>query len=132
MLHFSRKNVISYEEGSSSDEDASSFLKMEKRSVQGSDKRHANDRISDALGTLFMNREVSTVNKKLLFGTLTKHPEKFLDCDEGDNSRTLAAIAFGGLTANNSTPMFNDGTEDSQDEDESIARKDYRRRDSRL
>ena len=79
-----------------------------------------------------MNREVSTVNKKLLFGTLTKHPEKLVDSDEGDNSRTLAGIAFGGLTADNKTPMFNDVTEDSQDEDESIARKDYKRRVSRL
>lgn len=119
LLHFSKHNLIKQgnEDDTSSDEDIGHSYRavVPKQVIEGVmlqkdfkeieiETQHADNIISDSLSSLFLNRELSTVNKKILFGTLTKQPEKLLDSDDTDNSRTLAAIGVG--ATNNRTPVF--------------------------
>jgi hypothetical protein len=76
--------------------------------------RAADEVMSEAMQTLFLNKqELSSVNKKILFGLLSKKPEKHIRKMLGgrraeDVSRTLAG---GGGGTNQKTPMFFDHSE---------------------
>lgn len=68
--------------------------------------------MGDSLSTLFLNRETSNLNKKILFGTLTRQPAKLFESEEIDHSRTLAALGVGGANTVNRTPMFIENSEE--------------------
>ena len=68
--------------------------------------------MGDSLSTLFMSRETSNLNKKILFGTLTRQPARLFESDETDHSRTLAGLGVGGVNTVNRTPMFIENSDD--------------------
>ena len=66
------------------------------------------------MGTLFLAKELTTLNKKILFGTISRQPEKYImGLDDTSQSRTLAGL---GLANSNKTPIFFDISEGNEED----------------
>lgn len=134
LLHFSKQNLLRQEDDNytSSDEELASSEAYQqlipKFPIAGEGlslaanhdiemkMRTADEVMSEAMHSLFLNKtELSSVNKKILFGLLSKKPEKHIRRMSGkklkDASRTLAGGAGGG-TSNQRTPQLLDQSED--------------------
>ncbi len=78
MLKFSKRNLIdvSDDAGSSSEDEINTKSILSSQHFDGSISLDGNkvdeDHISEALGNLFLAKDITTLNKKILFGTISK------------------------------------------------------------